>query len=190
MKNQLLLSILLIGAVAAYAGFYLKRTMPPASGLIETAGRCLPDYSLNNLSGQMVNGSEWDGKVVLLNFWAAWCPPCRREIPAFSEVREFYHENGFEVVGVAIDDLDSVKKFLADMKIVEYPQLIGTEDATQLMYELGNTAGGLPFSVLVDRGGTVRFTKSGELKKNALIEKVEALLDEPSPAPCAPVSRA
>ena len=185
MKNQLLLATLLIGAVAAYAGFYLKRTVPsPETTLSGVTDQCRPDYSLRDLSGQPVSGSTWDGRIVLLNFWAAWCPPCRREIPAFSEVREFYHEDGFEVVGIAIDDLDSVKKFLADMKTIHYPQLIGMDDATQLMQELGNKRGGLPFSVLVDRGGAVRFVKSGELEKNTLIEKVEALLGETSPPPC------
>ena len=185
MKNQLLLAVLLIGTIAAYAGFHLKRTvLSPETTLSEVTDQCRPDYSLSDLTGKTVAGSTWDGKVVLLNFWAAWCPPCRREIPAFSEVREFYHEDGFEAVGIAIDDLDSVRKFLADMKTIRYPQLIGMDDAMQLMHELGNRNGGLPFSVLVDRGGAVRFTKSGELKKTVLIEKVEALLGETGHSPC------
>ncbi len=185
MKSQLLLATLLIGAIAIYAGFYLKRTMlSPETTFSEATNQCRPDYSLRDLSGKTVPGSTWDGEIVLLNFWAAWCPPCRREIPAFSEVREFYHEDGFEVVGIAIDDPDDVKKFLAEMKTIRYPQLIGTDDATQLMHDLGNRGGGLPYSVLVDRGGTVRFAKSGELEKNALIEKVETLLGETNPSPC------
>ncbi len=184
MKRHTLLTMLLIGAIAAYAGFYLKRITPTEPALSAAAGTCRPDYSLKDLSGRAVSGDTWDGQIVLVNFWAAWCPPCRREIPAFSEVREWYHEDGFEVVGVAIDDQDSVEEFLRGVKNIRYPQLIGAHDATALMREFGNAGGGLPFSALLDRGGTVRFVKSGELKKDALMEKVEALLAEGSTAPC------
>ena len=184
MKQHSLFALLLIAIIATYAGFHLKRNMSVPPGMDELAGVCRPDVALNNLSGQSVPISSWDGKVVLLNFWAAWCPPCRREIPGFSEVREFYKEDGFEVVGIAIDDQESVENFLNDLKTIHYPQLIGEHDATVLAYKFGNKNGALPFSVLLDRTGTVRFIKYGELKKTVLIEKVEQLLDEPLAKPC------
>ena len=184
MKRHVVLTLFLIGAIAAFAGFYLKQVTSPAAMVSETTGQCRPDYALKDLAGSVVSGDTWDGQVVLLNFWAAWCPPCRREIPAFGEVRELYHEDGFEVVGIAIDDHESVEKFLGGMSGVNYPQLIGTYNATAVMREFGNTGGGLPFSVLLDRGGKVRFTKSGELKKITLIEKVETLLGEAPSKPC------
>ncbi len=183
MKRHVLLTIFLTGAIAAYAGFYLKQTMSGATTMNAAAGQCRPDYSLNDLSGRRVSGSTWDGRIVLVNFWAAWCPPCRREIPAFAEVREFYHEDGFEVVGIAIDDQNSVENFLAGMENVRYPQLIGTQNATAVMAEFGNR-GGLPFSALIDRGGAVRFVKRGELQKTVLIEKVEEMLAEAPAGQC------
>ena len=180
-----MLTLFLIGAIAAYAGYHLRQTMPTSPALSGAVGQCRPDYSLSDFSGRAVSGDTWNEQVVLINFWAAWCPPCRREIPAFAEVREFYHEDGFEVVGVAIDDQESVEKFLADMENVRYPQLIGEQDAIGLMNELGNAGGGLPFSALIDRAGKVRFIKKGELKKTVLIEKVEQLLSEEASAePC------
>ena len=184
MKRHVLLAVFLVGVIAAYAGFYLGQLPPVRPALSEMAGQCRPDYSLNDLSGRVVSGDTWNGQVVLVNFWAAWCPPCRREIPAFSEVREWYHEDGFEVVGIAIDDRDSVERFLKGIGNIRYPQLIGTYDATAVMREFGNTGGGLPFSALLDRGGTVRFVKSGELKKEVLMEKVEQLLAEGPAEPC------
>ena len=184
MKRYTLLTIFLVGVIAAYAGFYLKQITPTGAAMTVSAGQCRPDYSLNDLSGRPVSGSTWDGRVVLVNFWAAWCPPCRREIPAFSEVREWYHEDGFEIVGIALDDQDNVESFLKGIKNVHYPQLIGQYNAATVMREFGNKSGGLPFSALLDRGGTVRFVKSGELKKTVLLEKVEQLLGEPAPAPC------
>ena len=184
MKHHTILTLLLVGAIAAFAGFSLKQNLPPAQTTNPVVGQCRPDYALRDLLGHPVSGDNWDGKVVLLNFWAAWCPPCRREIPAFSEVREFYRDDGFEVVGIAIDDLDSVKTFLSGMKTVRYAQLIGDYDATALMRDLGNQGGGLPYSVLLDRNGTVRFAKSGELKKTMLINQLEPLLNEEASAPC------
>lgn len=179
--KRTLLTLFLVGAIAVYAGYHLRQTMPASSNV---TGQCRPDYALSDLSGRTVSGDTWDGQVVLVNFWAAWCPPCRREIPAFAEVREFYHEEGFEVVGVAIDDQEDIEDFLAGMQNVRYPQLIGDQDAIGLMSEFGNASGGLPFSVLLDRAGRVRFVKKGELKKTVLIEQVEALLGEESAEPC------
>lgn len=186
MKRHILLTVVLIGAISTYASFHVHRVAPPAptmSDAGEAGGQCRPNFTLKDLGGLPTSADTWDGQVVLINFWAAWCPPCRREIPAFSEVRELYHEDGFEVVGVAIDSLEAVERFLNDLD-VHYPQLIGDQDAITLMHAFGNSGGGLPFSVLLDRGGTVRFTKSGELKKGALMEKVETLLAEKRVVTC------
>ena len=137
-----------------------------------------PDFTINDLSGQPVSPARWDGQVVLYNFWAAWCPPCRREIPVFNEVREFYQDDGFEVVGIAIDEQAAVEKFLSGLGDIDYPQLISVDDGMQVLAEYGNASGGLPYSVLVDRQKRIRYVKQGELEKGELIAQLEALLSE------------
>ena len=142
----------------------------------EMVGQPLPAFTLHNLQGEAVSSEQFEGKVLLLNFWAAWCPPCRREIPGFAEVWDFYHESGFEVIGIAIDDQQAVEEFLQKMPQVKYPQMIGDADAIAFGGQLGNKNGNLPYSVLVDAQGIIRFVKYGELEKIVLIEKLEPLL--------------
>lgn len=145
-----------------------------------------PDFTINTLNGEPVSPSRWDGRIVLYNFWAAWCPPCRREIPVFNEVRDFYHDDGFEVVGIAIDERDAVTEFLAGLGDISYPQLIGVDTGMQAMAEYGNKSGGLPYSVLVDQQGRIRYVKQGELRKGDLIQQIGILLaeaQETSPTP-------
>ena len=144
----------------------------------EMIGQKQPAFVLKNLAGEPTSSERWAGKVLLINFWASWCPPCRREIPAFAEVRDFYHPSGFEVIGVAVDEQEAVEEFLQAMPQVRYPQLIGDADAVAFGRALGNQTGSLPYSVLVDARGVIRFVKYGELDKTTLIEKLEPLLSE------------
>ena len=174
-----IMTALLAAAIGAFSAYYVKQHSMPQAPAPDAppVGTKRPDFKLRALGdGTPTSSSAWDGQIVLYNFWAAWCPPCRREIPDLSEVREFYRDDGFEVVGIALDDEDKIKDFLAQMPHVRYPQLIGYNDAMALSRALGNRSGGLPYSVLVDRGGIIRFVKAGELKKAELIERLEALL--------------
>ena len=174
-----IMTAVLAAAIGAFSAYYMQQhTVPQADALhAPPVGDKRPDFKLRALGGgELTSLSAWDGQLVLYNFWAAWCPPCRREIPDLSEVREFYREEGFEVVGIALDEEDNIKDFLAQMPHVRYPQLIGYNDAMTFSRALGNRSGGLPYSVLVDRAGIIRFVKAGELKKTELLEWLESLL--------------
>ena len=177
-KKFLIMSMALVVAIGAFSAYYVSRDAARTTGQdVPPVGMKFPDFQLRNLAGEVTPLSAWNGQIVLFNFWAAWCPPCRREIPDLSEVREFYREDGFEVVGIAIDDHEKITEFLAQVPYVRYPQLIGGYgDAVSLGRALGNRSGGLPYSVLVDRGGVIRFVKAGELSKTELIRRLEPLL--------------
>lgn len=124
-------------------------------------GNKRPDYTLKDLEGNPRSANEWDGKVVLVNFWATWCPPCLREIPGFIEARKKYDEKGFEIVGIAIDQPKAVARFVKEHHVT-YPILHGQGDATQVSRDYGDDIGALPFSALIDRDGVIRFTHAGE----------------------------
>jgi len=113
--------------------------------------------------------------VILVNFWATWCAPCREEMPLLSEVRDRYASSGLEVVGIAIDTASKVREFLRSTP-VSYPVLLADADGLDLMRALGNTAGGLPFTLLIDRKGEVTWYKLGLLKKEELEAKVRGAL--------------
>ncbi len=167
----------LVAGYAAYV-FLVQPTPQPVASAPSGAsvlGSKRPDYSLPDVGGKMHTPAEWDGKVVLVNFWATWCPPCLREIPGFMEVRKKYGEQGFEIVGIAIDQPKAVERFIKKHK-VNYPILHGQGNATQVSRDYGDDIGALPFSVLIDRDGMIRFTHAGELPARQLEKLLKELL--------------
>lgn len=129
-----------------------------------------PGFELKDLEGKWRNADEWNGKVMVVNFWATWCPPCKKEMPAFIELQEKYGSAGLQFVGIALDDLDKVVDFIDTMG-VEYPILVGQDDATAVSDAYGNRLGALPYTAVVDRDGIIVKTFRGEVSKKA-IEKV------------------
>jgi thiol-disulfide isomerase/thioredoxin len=119
-------------------------------------------FTLPDLDEQPRTLEEWKGQVVLLNFWAPWCPPCRKEVPAFIELQEKYAEKGFTIVGITIDTRDNAQTF-ADTTGVNYPILIAEEQGIEIAKAYGNRVGALPYSVLLDRKGRVILTHRNEL---------------------------
>ena len=160
-----------VGAVAAIAGAVVGPILLQSrSGAADLLATPLPD-----LDGRMRRLSDWRGKVVLCNFWATWCAPCREEIPMLVDLRQHYAHQGFEIVGIAVDNADKVREFSAKYQIT-YPILIAEATGLDLIRELGNTAGALPFSVTLDRRGAILSRKLGILRRNDIEPKIKALL--------------
>jgi len=135
----------------------------------------LDQINLLDLDGNKQSLSQWQGKVLLVNFWATWCPPCREEIPVFLSLRKKFSSDGFEIVGISIDDAIKVKQYRRSMQI-DYPLLDGEQSGMPLMVSLGNPTGGLPFSVLYDRSGDVVQIKTGPYGQQELQDLIEKLL--------------
>ena len=180
------LTLALVALVAAVAGFGLHDRLnmgavrsagPGAPSMMaqDIIGIKRPDFTLPNLQGEPTPLNRWDGQVVLINFWATWCPPCRREIPGFMDLADRYSDQGFVVVGVAIDERTAVQDFVEEIKVA-YPQLVGDQAALDIARQYGNRYGALPYSALVDRAGVIRFIKAGELKPEVLEAELRKLL--------------
>ena len=122
----------------------------------------LPDFSLTDRDGQKKTLADWNGHPRIVNFWATWCQPCRREIPLLQSLREERKADGLEVIGIAIDNRDDVLKY-ADKIGIKYPLLIGDQDGFDGALAFG-VNGVLPFSVFADSKGRVAALKVGELK--------------------------
>jgi len=112
---------------------------------------------------------------VLLNFWATWCEPCRREMPMLMEFHDQYAAQGLEVVGIALDDVQKARDFTNELGI-GYTILVGGGDVMQTSHAYGNVDGVLPYSVLVDRGGIIRWQYIGEIPRAEFITLLEAYL--------------
>jgi thiol-disulfide isomerase/thioredoxin len=132
------------------------------------------DFTLKNVENAPVNLADYKGKVVLLDFWATWCGPCKVEIPGFIDLQEKYGRDGLQVVGVSVDDtVDKLKPYVTDMKM-NYPVLqgLGHDD---LMDAFGPMLG-IPVSVVISRDGKVCAKHTGLTSKDTFEAQIKSLL--------------
>jgi peroxiredoxin len=126
-----------------------------------------PDFTLHAMGGPNLRLKEQRGRVVMVNFWATWCAPCREEMPMFMRLQDAQRAKGVQFVGIAVDNVDKVRQYASDLKL-NYPTLIGGFGAMELSKTLGNSVMALPFTVIVDRSGKVAHTQLGPLKEEQL----------------------
>jgi thiol-disulfide isomerase/thioredoxin len=157
-------------ASAAGAGFYAYQQRnqrvpaPLPAAPIPTAklAATVPDFSLADRTGQMRSLHDWHGKALIVNFWATWCAPCRKEIPLLQKLQRERASEGFQVVGIAVDFRDKVLAYADEMKI-EYPLLIGEQEALDAAAAFGVEAVGFPFTIFTDTRGRIVVAHMGEL---------------------------
>lgn len=163
--------LLLVAALAALAAGYLTALWLRAPATDTATGGTAVEFRLPDLAGKEHRLEEWRGKVVVLNFWATWCPPCREEIPIFIDLQKRLGDQGLQFVGIAIDDVAAVAAYQREIGI-NYPSLLGGDGGLGLMGAYGNAASGLPFTVILDREGRIAARKIGAFRRAEL----EALL--------------
>ena len=132
-----------------------------------------PEFTLPDMDGTPRDVSEWDGRLLVINFWATWCAPCRHEIPFFVELQTLYGERGLQFVGIAIDDPVLINGFAEEVGM-NYPCLHGQLNAMEISKQYGNSVGGLPFTVVVDRSGQIVARKNGPFER----DEIDSLLLE------------
>ncbi len=130
-----------------------------------------PAFILPALSGGKITLDDYKGKLVLLNFWASWCPPCRAEIPGFINTQNKYKDKPFSFVGIAIEDKDAVKKYSQEVGI-NYPTAYGVDESYKVAASYGNPDGGLPYSILISKDQKVLEVFSGFLSEGKLEELI------------------
>ncbi|HTP62468.1 MAG TPA: TlpA disulfide reductase family protein [Burkholderiales bacterium] len=161
------------GIAAAAAGFFAGPAVLRLGADGEAAA--LGKASFPDLDGRTRQLSEWRGKVLVCNFWATWCAPCREEVPLLIGASGKYGPSGIEIVGIAIDTAAKVREFAASFKI-SYPILLANASGLDLMRKLGNESGGLPYTVVADRTGAPIHHKLGAFKEGELAAILEPLI--------------
>jgi peroxiredoxin len=165
-----------IGLVAALAGYGVANWLRPPGDIPSTA----TDFALPDLSGQTHSLAAHRGKLLLLNFWATWCPPCRHEIPGFIRLQGRYQAQGLQILGISIDNPEAVARYWQEMQI-NYPLLLADDSVFELMTAYGNGKGGLPYSVLIRPDGQIAATKLGAYEEKELETLLKPLLPTENP---------
>jgi thiol-disulfide isomerase/thioredoxin len=158
--------LLAVAILAGAAGFYFsnRQLLSPTT---RVAAKRLMLTSLRDTGGRLQRLSQWRNNVLIVNFWATWCLPCREEIPALVRVNHKYAANGVYLVGIAVDDTSKVLEYARELGI-DYMLLIGGTETLALTADLGNRTELLPFTVVLNRAGTVVYTHAGAVDEATL----------------------
>lgn len=162
-RRALMVSGVAVAAAAIGAGTGLLRQRQGAGGDLEALDGNFWASRFDRPDGGQLDFATLRGKPLLVNFWATWCPPCIEELPMIDRFFADQAANGWQVVGLAVDQLESVRKFLLKTPVT-FPIGITGLAGTELMKQLGNTSGGLPFTLVVSTEGTVAARKMGKLE--------------------------
>lgn len=180
LKNTLIFTSVM--ALSAVAGFTVQNQLAKdqteniSSVGIQTIEHPLPlrpEFAMQTIDGNIRNIKEWDGQIILLNFWATWCPPCMKEIPDFIELQKKYGDQGLQIIGIAIDDEELVKDFAREIQM-NYPVMASEMEGVELSQRYGNEIGALPYTAIINRKGEITRKITGEL---SMIEAVKILED-------------
>jgi thiol-disulfide isomerase/thioredoxin len=130
----------------------------------------LPSFSMKDTAGTPRNSNEWEGKILIVNFWATWCPPCLEEMPTLVDFQDQYSSKGVQIVGVAIDNLEQVKDFI-ELYDINFPVVIGQDAAMELGKKMGNRISALPYTAIFDKKGKTLYAQPGKVTHD-LLEKL------------------
>lgn len=168
-KTSLAIIFLLIVTIAAVYGYreYAQSFEPTAQ-----TNKQAPEFSLPGTKGGQLKLSDYKGKLILLNFWASWCPPCRAEIPGFIKIQNVYKDKSFTFLGIAVEDKNAADKYATEIGI-NYPTSYGLEDALKVAEKYGNPDGGLPYSILISPEQKILGIYSGFLSEDRLKNMIE-----------------
>ncbi len=184
MNKTFAVAFMLAGLLIAGVAFYFFRYQQLADELpvvVEDAAPVVEewkqiDFSLPDLDGNVHRLSDWDGKARLVNFWATWCAPCRREIPLLKSTQEAHAADNLQVIGIAVDSLEPVQIYAEETNF-NYPILVGQEDAMAAAEASGLAFIGLPFTMIIAPGGELLKTHIGEIVE-LHIEKILQVFEQ------------
>ncbi len=183
--SRLLMIVVLAASVAAGMAFsrllLAPERVPDLADEMRASAAAATDGAIRlpDLDGTPRSLEEWAGSARLVNFWATWCAPCRREIPLLKEVQAAHGEAGIQVIGIAVDDLEPVTGYVAEMGF-NYPVLVGQEDAIAAAESFGIDFLGLPFTLILGPEGELLNVHVGEFDReqaDAMIDVLRAYLD-------------
>lgn len=174
-KTLIAIALIVVGA----GSYYLYQGYSSKTAVVSApTADALLNARIADLAGVRQPIAQWRGKVLVVNFWATWCPPCRQEIPEFIALQKQYGAQGLQFVGIALDEKAKIQNFVDEVGI-NYPILVGDLEAVALAQASGNRMGGLPYTVIIDRQGKLVTTETGSLSQAKLTAIITPLLNKP-----------
>lgn len=165
--------------MAAAAGYFANAWRIGVTGSVVDANvdpaAAILGSTLNTLDGVPQTLAAWRGRILVINYWATWCAPCREEIPLFVRLQQEYAAKNVQFVGIAVDQVDKVRVFAKEFN-VHYPLLIAGLDAVELSRKAGNKAGVLPYTLVLDRSGSIAASLAGGITEARMRAQLDALL--------------
>jgi thiol-disulfide isomerase/thioredoxin len=172
------LLVMVVGGAAAGAGYFANAwrigALAPAAVDGDVADTILGS-TLQSLDGAPQTLAGLRGKILVINYWATWCAPCREEIPLFVRLQQEYASKNVQFVGIAVDQADKVREFAREFQI-NYPLLIAGLDAVELSRKAGNKAGVLPYTLILDGSGKIAASLVGGISEARMREQLIPLL--------------
>ena len=137
----------------------------------------LQNLSLADLTGKPQAIAQWQGKIQVINFWATWCPPCRKEMPGFSRLQSKLAAQGVQFIGIGLDSPMAIKEYAMQYPVL-YPLLAGGTEGMALIKELGNSNAALPYTLVLNAQGEAVFSRLGMIDEDTLEKMLLPQLDK------------
>jgi thiol-disulfide isomerase/thioredoxin len=170
-RNFAIVLVCLIAALWIAREYFYAPPVQSAPVVVEF----LQEFTLPDLDNQPRSILEWSGQPLIINFWATWCAPCRREMPLLQSLQDERKDGSLQVIGIALDNLSDAMKFVERIGVT-YPILYGEDNATEVAESFGDDFVALPFTVTIAPGGEILTLSAGELDSDYL-EKLATEMD-------------
>ena len=172
MNRRQLMIIVAISLLALLGGVLTSQWIYKTGLASDPAVKAFFANSWQTPDGKTVDTEKWQGKVLVVNFWASWCPPCVEEMPALDRLQQEFLQQNVLFVGIGIDSPSNIREFLKKTP-VSYPIVIGGLEGSNLSKQLGNTQGALPYTIIINSKGKAVFSKLGKISEDELRKAIK-----------------
>ena len=175
MNRRQWIIITLISLLALLAGVFSSHWISKTGLASDPAIKAFFANPWQTPDGKSIKSEEWQGKVLVVNFWASWCPPCVEEMPTLDQLQAEFKTQNVLFVGIGIDSPSNIRDFLANTP-VSYPIVIGGLEGSNLSKQMGNSQGALPYTIVIDAKGKSTSSKLGKISEEELRKAIKSAL--------------
>ena len=175
MNRRQLIIIVAISLLALLGGVLTSQWVYKTGLASDPAVKAFLANSWQTPDGKTVDTQKWQGKVLVVNFWASWCPPCVEEMPALDKLQQEFLQQNVLFVGIGIDSPSNIREFLSKTP-VSYPIVIGGLEGSNLSKQMGNSQGALPYTIIINAKGKASYSKLGKISEDDVRSAIKSAL--------------